>query len=148
MPRVPLALLALAVACAPAGEKMADTPGAAAMPASISLADVAGTWTMRIMPENSDSVVATAELNATADAAGWTMILAGRPPLPMRVTVDGDSIMSEVGPYESVLRPGVQVTTNGVMRLEGGVLRGRTVAHYRSAGADSVVTFRSEATRK
>ena len=75
-------------------------------------------------------------------------ILPGRPPTPMRVTVDGDSIMTAAGPFESVLRPGTQVSTNGVLRLVNGMLNGTLVAHYVTAGSDSVVRLRTEGTRK
>ena len=44
--------------------------------------------------------------------------------MPMQVTADGDSIMTATGPYESVLRPGVQVSTAGVLRLVDGKLVG------------------------
>ncbi len=139
-------LIALA-ACGPKEQPAADT-SAMAMAPTISLADVAGTWTLRTMAENSDSVLVTSELTATADPAGWVQLLPGRPPTPMRVTVDGDSIMTEAGPFESVLRPGTQVTTMGVFRLVSGTLRGTTMAHYRTGAADSVVLLRSEGTRK
>jgi hypothetical protein len=67
--------------------------------------------------------------------------------MPMQVTVDGDSIMTATGPYESVLRPGVQVSTAGVMRLVDGKLLGANIAHYVTGGADSVVRLQSVATR-
>ena len=100
------------------------------------------------MMPNSDSVVTTYELVASADPTAWTMILPGRPPVPVRPTVDGDSIMAEVGPFESVLRKGTQVTTRSVYRLINGELVGTIVAHYQTSGADSVTTFRTVATKK
>lgn len=142
-----LGLLALA-ACGTKEEPAVDTAATATPAPTISLADVAGTWTLRNMAENSDSVLVTTELTATADPAGWVQLLPGRPPQPVRVTVDGDSIMTEMGPFESVLRPGTQVTTNTVYRLVNGMLRGTTTAHYTTAGADSVQRLRSEGTRK
>jgi hypothetical protein len=135
-------------ACGPKEQPAVDTAATAMAAPTISLADVAGSWTIRNMAENNDSVLVTTELTATADPAGWVQLLPGRPPLPMRVRVDGDSIMTEMGPFESVLRPGTQVTTNGVYRLENGMLRGTTTAHYKTAGADSVQRLRSEGTRK
>ena len=100
------------------------------------------------MREGSDSVVLTYELNATADPSGWTITFPGRPPVPMRATADGDSIITDAGPYESALRKGVQVTTRGVFRLVNGQLVGTTTGHYQTSGADSVATFRSVATKK
>ena len=143
----------LVIACARTEEKPADSaaaPAAAPAPApvpAISLASLVGKWTQVARAENSDSVLVTAEVNATADPAGWTLKLPGRPVVPLRVTVDGDSIITGSGPYESVLRKGVQVTTDGVVRMKDGKLVGTTVAHYKSAGADSVVRLRIEMTR-
>jgi hypothetical protein len=143
-----IGLLALA-ACGPKEQPATDTSAAAApMTPTISLADVAGTWTARVMPETSDSTVLTYELNASADPTAWTITVPGRPPVPMRPTVDADSIMVEAGPYESALRRGVQVTTTGVFRLVNGELVGTTTAHYQTTGADSVARFRSVATKK
>ena len=139
-------LIALA-ACGGSETPAADT-AAMAMAPTVSLADVAGTWTISTTAENSDSVLVSSEIAATADPSGWVQTLPGRPPVPMRVTVDGDSIMTDAGPFESVLRPGVQVTTTGVMRLVNGMLMGTTVARYQGAGTDSVVRLRSTGTRK
>lgn len=116
-------------------------------PAAISLADLAGTWRVRGMSETGESALVTFEINATADPSGWTFNLPNRKPIPVRVTAAGDSIVTEAGPYESVLRKGVQVTTRGVMRLEGGKLVGTTVARYATAGPDSVLRIRTEGTR-
>jgi hypothetical protein len=141
-----IGLLALA-ACGPKEQPAADTAAMAVTP-TIALADVAGTWTARVMPEIGDSTVLTYELVASADPTAWTITFPGRPPVAVRPTVDGDSIMTEAGPYESALRKGVQVTTNAVMRLVNGELVGRTHAHYQSAGPDSVAYFRMVATKK
>lgn len=144
-----LAALAFA-ACAGAEKTEADSAAAATptvAPAALDLASLAGKWTQVAMAEGSDSVLVTSELNAGADASSWTITLPGRPPQPVRVTVSGDSVMTETGPYESVLRKGVQVTTSGVSRLVDGKLVGTTIARYSGGGPDSVVRLRTEATR-
>jgi len=124
------------------------TAVAAPAPAPISLAEVAGKWTVRTMAENSDSVLVTSEMTATADTSGWMMMIPGRPAMATRVIeVAGDSITTEFGPFESVLRPGVQVTTRSVMRLRDGKLVGYLIARYPTTGADSVARLRLEATR-
>ncbi len=70
-------------------------------------------------------------------------------PLPMRiVALAGDSLVSEAGPYASVCRSGVQVSTRSVLRLQGGRLVGRTVARYPTTGPDSVLQLRTEGTRQ
>jgi hypothetical protein len=119
---------------------------APAAPAPISLADVAGKWTMRTMPENSDTTLITYEL--VADSAGWTFNFPKRKPVKAKVSASGDSIVADAGPYESVLRKGIQVTTHGVLRLKDGKLEGTTVAHYKTTKPDSVRTLRVEGTKK
>jgi hypothetical protein len=128
----------------------ADTTAAApAAPAAISLADLAGTWVVTAKAEGTDSVLVTSELMATADTSGWMQHLPGRDPIQMRVVlVDADSVVTETGPYESVLRPGVQVTTRGVMRLQDGRLVGTTVATYSGGEGENVVRLTTEGTRK
>jgi hypothetical protein len=134
----------------------ADTTAAAApapapeapAPASISLADVAGKWTMRTMPEDANTTLVTWELVAKSDTSGWISNFAKRKPVPVRVVASGDSLITESGPYESVLRKGVQVTTNTVLRLKDGKLVGTTLAHYATSGPDTLRRLRVEGTRK
>jgi hypothetical protein len=141
------------VACARPDDQAATdtatgTVAAATAPAPISLADVAGRWTVRAVPETGDTTAVISQLNASADTTGWTMTLTNRPPVATRVVlVSGDSIVTENGPYESVLRKGVQVRTRSVMRLRDGKLIGYTIARYTTTGPDSVLRLRTEATR-
>jgi len=135
---------ALLAACA---KPDAPPPAVPAPPAAVNLADFAGTWTVQVMGETSDSVLLTNTIVATADPAGWTLTLPGRAPMALRVSTSGDSVITEVGPYESVLRPGVQVSTRSAMKLEGGMMVGRTVAMYAGGGADSVRVLRTRGTR-
>jgi hypothetical protein len=129
-------------------DTVAGAVAATTAPATISLADVAGRWTVRAVPETGDTTAVVSQLNASADTSGWTMTLPNRPPVATRVVlVSGDSIVTENGPYESVLRKGVQVSTRSVMRLRDGKLIGNTVARYTTTGADSVLRLRTEATR-
>jgi hypothetical protein len=126
----------------------AGTVAATAAPAPISLGDVAGRWTVRAVPETGDTTAVVSQLNASADTTGWTTTLPNRPPVATRVVlVSGDSVVTENGPYESVLRKGVQVQTRSVFRLRDGKLIGTTVARYSTTGADSVLRLRTEATR-
>lgn len=143
-----LCATASAVACAPAEEQPAQDQAAPA--ASVSLADLAGAWTVTAMAESSDSVLITYELNATATPDGWTSTLPGREPMPVRVVlVDGDSVVAEAGPFESALQPGVMVTTRTIARLQGDMLTGTIVAHYDTDSAgDSVLTGRLRGMRK
>jgi hypothetical protein len=151
-----LVLLAAAATtvCAKAEKAPSDTakpvvvaPPAAVAPA-ITLADVAGKWQVTGKNAANDSTIVSYELVATADTTGWVINFAKRKPIPVHVvSVAGDSIVVDVGPYESMVRKGVQVTTHGVNRLKDGKLVGSLVAHYRTAGSDSVMTVNTEGTR-
>lgn len=132
--------------CAKTETPPADPPAPPA-PAPINLADLAGSWTVVVKGEASDSTLVTYQMTATTSETGWMIMLPNRPPMPLQVTASGDSLLIASGPYESVLRKGVQVSTQGVLRLQDGKLTGMTVAHYQTATADSVVRLRSEATR-
>ena len=124
-------------------DQAADTVAAAP---TISLADVAGTWDMRSVPEAGPDTTATIyQIQATADA--WTFMLPDRDPIEAVVTTSGDSILTEAGPFESVRREGLMVSTEGVFRLEGDRLVGTTVAHYQTSEADSVLRLYVEGTR-
>ena len=124
-------------------EQAADTVATAA---TISLADVAGTWDMRSVPETGPDTTATIyQVQVSAD--GWTLMLPDRDPIEATVTTSGDSIIVEAGPYESVRRAGLMVTTDSTFRLEGDRLVGTTVAHYETSDADSVLRLNAEGTR-
>jgi hypothetical protein len=132
----------------PPMESTAAAPEAPAAPAPIALADVAGKWSVRSMSESGDSTLVTYELVAAGDSSAWSLNFPKRKPIPMRVVaVAGDSIVTEAGPFESVLRKGIKVSTNSVMRLQDGKLVGTTIAHYATTGADTVRNLRIEGTR-
>lgn len=131
--------------CAKTGEQAADT--AAPEPTGLAAANLAGKWNMTAIPFSGDTARTTFVLNATADNTGWTLTFPGRPPVPARITIAGDSITTDVGPYESVRRKGVQVRTNSVMTLQNDSLVGTTVARYTTTGRDSVLRLRVSGTR-
>ena len=90
---------------------------------------MAGTWDGNITAAGSDSVLVNIELTATAEPTGWTMTVTNAKDPSMKAVVpltsvvaDGDSVVTDAGPFTSVLRAGQQVTTHGVYRLEGGQL--------------------------
>jgi hypothetical protein len=146
---------AILVACGkPKVQPAADTtsaapaaPAAAGSPAGISLADVAGRWKLRTMDGAGGNVVES-ELTATADTSGWTLKRPNGKTIPVRVlSVAGDSVMTEAGPYESALRKGVQVRSRMVLRLQQGKLVGTNEARYALSGGDSVARRPAEGTR-
>jgi hypothetical protein len=126
-----------------------DATTSTAAPGPLNLADVAGKWNMKAVPMSGDTTATTYVLTATANTSGWTITFPGRPPVPVKkVTVDGDSVMLSAGPYESVRRKGVQVTTYSVARLQSGQLNGSTTAHYKTSRADSVLVLTTSGTRQ
>ncbi len=136
----------------PADGATADAPAAEAAPASapagISLADVAGTWKIHSVMEGNEKVTVNYDLVATADRSGWSIDFPKRDPIPVRVVaVEGDSIVTEAGPFESVLRKGVQVNSRVVMRLKDGKLAGTTIARYQVSGPDTLARLNIEGTR-
>ena|SRR5687767_3120019 len=131
--------------CSRTDQQAVDTAQTA--PAGLTAAAVAGRWDMRAVPFSGDTTPTTFVLTANADNTDWTLTFPGRAPVPSRVRIEGDSIVSEAGPYASVRRKDVQVRTYTVMRLEGDSLVGTAVARYTTAGADSVLNLRVTGTR-
>lgn len=157
-----LCVSVVAVACAKPADKVADssagtvaaadsaamgnTMGASAK--TVALSDVAGTWHVVARPADGKDTTATmATMTATADTTGWTMTMGKAKPVPLHVSVSGDSIMSTSDVYPSVRRKGVMVHTTSAYHMQGGKLAGTTVAHYHVKTADSVLTLHSEATK-
>jgi hypothetical protein len=148
------------VGCAKSDTKTADSaagaiapPPAAApaavapAPAAIVLADLAGKWNVVAIPESGDTTPTKFVLQIAATPDGWTQTYQNGLVVKPTIVVAGDSITSDAGPYSSVRRKGVKVTTHGVMRKQGDKLVGTSTAHYQVKGADSVLTLRTEATR-
>jgi hypothetical protein len=129
---------------------MAPAPAPAAPAAApISLQTVAGKYHVTSRGQSPDTSVVTYELNATGDTTGWTITYPNRPVVPVRViSVSGDSIVTETGPFTSVRRSGTPVTTRTTYRWENGQLVGTTVAHYAVKGPDTVRVFVIEGAKK
>lgn len=145
--------LATVVACQKSGSS-ADTTKTAMQqappppPPPLALSSLAGKWNVTSTPLGGpDTTPVQAVLTATADTAGWTMTFPNRKPLPARVQALGDSVTIEIGPYSSVIRKGVQVTTHLVDRMQDGKLVGMGTARYKTTKSDSVIQLRTEATK-
>jgi hypothetical protein len=151
-------IAALLAACAKTESTPVDTGTAAMAPepapaapaaAPISLPSVAGKYRVTSRGQAPDTTVVTYELNATGDTTGWTITYPNRAAVPVRiVTVSGDSIVTETGPFTSVRRAGVPVTTRTTYRWENGQLVGTTVARYDVKGPDTVRVFVIEGVKK
>jgi hypothetical protein len=145
-----LLIVPVLFACTKKDEAPVDTTTAVA-PAAVAPApmNVAGAWTVTVMPADKDTTLLVYSLDATNDMTGWKITLPNRAPMDVKViSMDNDSVVVENGPYPSVLQKGVNVTTHSAMHLEGDKLVGTTVAHYDSKGADSVRNLRTSGVRK
>ena len=98
----------------------------------MSLDQVAGKWNVRILSaETGDSTLTSYVLDAKADTAGWTFQFPTGAPLPMRiVSMAGDSLVTEAGPFDSRLQKGVKVRSRVTWRLRDGKLSGAVVTTY------------------
>jgi hypothetical protein len=141
------------VACARTETDTVDTTamGDTAMmpapaPTPISLTDVAGRWNVQSTAPG-DTAPVNYVLTATGTRSGWTITFPNRRPIPARIVeVAGDSIIMEAGPFNSVRRPGVQVRSRQVFRIQDGRLVGTVEARY-ARGPDTLVILRTEGTR-
>ena len=125
----------------------ATTVAPAPAPAPVNLADFAGKWNVRSAPASGDTSATTYVLTATSTTSGWTIKFPGRAAIPAKVTVAGDSVEVDAGPFPSVRRKGVTVTTNSGLRVQNGGLVGSTTAHYKVKTADSVLVLNTTGTR-
>jgi len=143
-----LLVVPLLLGCTPREEApMADTTAMADEAAAPM--NYAGTWTVNVMPETQDTVLLSYDLVTTNEQTGWSLTLPDREPeMPRIISMNSDSVVVENGPYPSVFRPNVMVTTYSTMWLEGDRLIGRSIARYATTDADSVVRFRTVGTRK
>lgn len=129
----------LLVGCAKA-DTAADTataidtamPAAAAESTPISLDQLAGKWNVRVTSaETGDSLLTSYVLDAKADTVGWTFQFPTGGPIAMKfVSMAGDSMVTEAGPFDSRLQKNVKVHTIVTWRLRDGKLAGAVVSHY------------------
>jgi len=106
----------------------------------------AGTWHTKTMIGPKDSVATTFVLTIAADGKSATIKFPSRDPIPTRIlAMGGDSVVTEAGPYPSVLRPGQTVTSlRAVAHYKGNTMTGTFEAHYTNG---DVVKGKTEATR-
>ncbi len=136
-----------AAASAAASPAATPAPAPEAAPAALSLADVAGKWNMRLVPESGDTTPTTFVMTATADTTGWSIKFPSGLTVPLHVSVSGDSLVTSTGPFASQRRKGLKVVSNSVLRRQGDRLVGEDVGHYLVTTPDSVIRLHAEGTR-
>lgn len=114
---------------------------------AMTLGDLAGTWSMQVMSETGDTTLTTFMLTATADPASWTITFPDGGTVTGTVTLDGDSVMGDFGPYASQLREGLTVSVRSTIRMDGDQMIGTFVGTYETAEADSVLNGRLAGSR-
>jgi hypothetical protein len=124
------------------GAEAAEQPGMAGM----TMADFAGTWQNTARLEGVDEPVPST-MSGSASGDDWTMSLEGRDPIPMQVSIVGDSLIGQSAEYESILRPGVMVNVRTASVLHGDMLMGNMVATYRTPDGEQRVSGRIEGRR-
>ena len=137
-----LAVIPLLLACSKKDEAPPADVGSTNM-------NLAGRWSVQVMPESRDSTLLIFMLDASNTATGWKMTLPNRQPMDVRVvTMSNDSIVFENDKFPSALEPGVMVKTSTTAALVADTLIGRTTAHYDVKGPDSVRVLRLKGVRQ
>jgi hypothetical protein len=134
----------LLIACGAQDEEPAPEAGAVAETPSI--ADFAGTWSNVATLEGVDEPVPTT-MSGSASGEDWTMSLADRDNIPVRVHMSGDSLIGQSEEYESILRPGVMVDVRTASVLREGELVGNLLATYRTPDGEERVRGTIRGTR-
>lgn len=144
---IPLFAALLFLGCAQeATEEATDEAADTTAVEGISLADLVGTWNMRTTSTDPADTFVN-EYQVVIDEASWTLNFPGREPVSATAVVDGDNIITDSEPFESVRLPGTMVTTHTVFHLEGDRLVGDVTATWQMAAGDSVGQLRTEGTR-
>ena len=145
--RFGLTVLALLLSsCAVADDAADEQPADTAAATSASAVDATGTWNMRAVPTSGSDTTSTIFQIEVANGV-WTLKLPNREPIVANVTADADSFIVEAGPYESVRRAGVTVSTRSVYRINGDQVTGNTVATYQEGATTSELPLTVTGTR-
>lgn len=132
------------VACGTRDE--APAAGAEGVAATSSMAQFAGTWSNVVTLEGVAEPVPST-MRGSAAGNDWTMSLRDRENIPVRVHMNGDSLIGQSAEYESILRPGVMVNVRTASVLRGDALVGNVVATYRTPNGEQQVRGTIRGTR-
>lgn len=99
-----------------------------------------GIWNTVVFDSAGDTI-SPARVEVTGDGTTWSSTFPGRDPIAMHVVAAaGDSVVLRSDPYASVLDPGVQVTSENVIRVAGDEMVGTWLSHRSVTGPDSVLS--------
>jgi hypothetical protein len=126
------------VGCAGEAETDAEMSAEPEAMAPASVADFAGTWQNSVTLEGvADPIPSTT--TGSASGTDWTMTLEGRDPVPLQVSMSGDSLITQSAEYESILRPGVRTTVRSAILMQGDSWTGPIVVTYRTDAGEEIV---------
>ncbi|HSJ63468.1 MAG TPA: hypothetical protein VK922_06110 [Gemmatimonadaceae bacterium] len=138
--RKTLLLTAVLVACAT--NEAPEDDSAAAMAdmgaATLTAADVAGTWTGESRVMDGDSITSRWTIHAMADGNAHLMLEGSTDTIAYTTTFAGDSLVAVSESYTAPDMPDTPVTFRSVGRMDGDMLRG-TVEIRLASNPDSVV---------
>lgn len=140
-----LFVLPFLVACGGAETPSADS-AAAAMPAALTEADVAGSWSGNLMAEGSDSVIATWSDTCGGGTCRLVVSLAPNDTLTNSYTISGDSLMYSGGPTKDAAT-GAMVTDAGVARITGNQISGSGMTRLADKPDSVVLRYRFTGTK-
>ncbi len=141
-----LLVLPFLLACAKSETPSADS-AAAAMPAALTDADVAGNWSANLMAEGSDSVIATATYSCGAGSC--KLVASGAPSdtVMFTYTISGDSAMYSAGAHKDA-QAGAMVTDAGVSRFSGNTATGSGIIRLADKPDSIVLRYRFTSTKQ
>jgi hypothetical protein len=118
-----LLVLPFLIACGGSETPPADSV-AASMPPALTDADVAGNWSGSIMPEGSDSVLATWTDMCSAGTCRFVASTAPNDTVAYSYTIAGDSVMFASAASYKDPQTGAMVTNSGVVRISANQMTG------------------------
>jgi hypothetical protein len=142
-----LLVLPFLIACGGSETPPADSAAAAA-PAALTEADVAGNWAGNLMAEGSDSVVATWSDSCAAGTCRLVVSTAPTDTLVNNYTIAGDSAMYSGAPHKDVMAGGAMVTDAGVARFSGNQISGSGIVRLADKPDSVVMRYRFTGTRQ
>jgi len=107
--------------------KQAGAPGKAD---AVTWGAITGDWVGKSTRGTSDSVITTMTVTFTLNRRAY-MKFPNRPRIRAHnLQVGGDSVVMDIGPYDSITRPGHKVTTHSVMRVANHKMTGMFYAKF------------------
>lgn len=142
-----LLVLPFLVACAKTETPSADS-AAAAMPAAVTEADVAGTWTGTLMMEGTDSVLAHWTDVCGAGTCRLTTQEFPKDTVTATYVIQADSVVGTAAAYADPSLKGTMVTDHWVGRVTGNQVSGNGMLKLASNPDSVVMRYRFTGTKQ